>query len=145
MRIDNRFDPWDHDGEAIKQAKKYRDAPQCPYSNYRVGAAVISRNKEGQIKVFGAQNIEISNANGIHAEKLAALKAISEGYIYIEKVYVIHDRPTEGMCGYCRQDIMYFSRDCIMNIIDEEGNIIVSERLVDTIKHPYMGISKIVK
>jgi len=144
MDLDIR-EPWDYKGQAIKSALKYQDLAQANISNYKVGASVIARNRSGDIKIFGGNNIELSTLDGIHAERMALFKAISEGYIYPEQVFVVHKNgdTKEGLCGHCRQDFMYANKDCVMYIADNNGTVTWSERVGSSIVNPYTGTGKI--
>jgi cytidine deaminase len=89
--------------ELMKEAVKARDKAYVPYSRFKVGAALLT--KDG--KVFHGCNIEnaaYSVANC--AERTALFKAYSEGETQYEKLVVVADtdRPVPP-CGACRQVI----------------------------------------
>lgn len=89
------------DEELIAVAKKYRAFSYSPYSKFKVGAAVLTK----QGNVYGGCNIENSSYPVTNcAERTAIFKAVSEGEKEIEAIALIAD--TEGPCspcGACRQ------------------------------------------
>lgn len=97
------------DDELIELAKKARLAAHAPYSNFKVGAALLTADG----RVYTGCNIE-NSAYGLSmcAERVAIFKAVSEGAEAILKVAVVtdHDRLTPP-CGCCRQMIWEFAAD----------------------------------
>jgi cytidine deaminase len=89
--------------DLIVEANKAREFAYVPYSNFKVGAALLSR--EGQ--VFHGCNIE-NAAYGMTncAERTALFKAYSEGITQFDSLVVVADtdRPVPP-CGACRQVI----------------------------------------
>ncbi len=95
--------------ELIEAAKKARENSHAPYSKFRVGAAVIT--KDG--KIFTGCNIETASFSPtICAERVAIWKAVSEGESEFTEIAVVAD--TEELtppCGVCRQIIWEFCGD----------------------------------
>lgn len=95
--------------ELIEAAKKARENSHAPYSKFRVGAAV--RTKDG--KVFTGCNIESASYGlTVCAERVAIWKAVSEGGTEFTEIAVVAD--TEELtppCGVCRQIIWEFCGD----------------------------------
>lgn len=89
--------------ELLKEAVKAREFAYVPYSKFKVGAALVS--KDGQI--FHGCNIENAAYSVTNcAERTALFKAYSDGVTKFEKLVVIAD--TDGPvspCGACRQVI----------------------------------------
>ncbi len=113
------------DRELIEIAKKAREF-SCPsISNFKVGAAILT--KEG--KVFMGCNIEDPSGIGVTnicAERCAVIKAISEGYKDFEKMAIVggkEDCQEECLpCGACRQYLnSYCPRIKIISL--NNGNI----------------------
>jgi cytidine deaminase len=95
------------DDELIERAKDARHAAHAPYSNFEVGAALVSTDG----RVFTGCNIE-NSAYGLSmcAERVAIFKAVSEGAHEFTKVAVITDTETlTPPCGCCRQMIWEFA------------------------------------
>lgn len=90
----------------IDQAIEARKLAYTPYSNFQVGAAVLTKNKQ----VFRGCNIENASYGLANcAERTAIFKAISEGEKEIEAIVVVGD--TDGPispCGACRQVMAEF-------------------------------------
>lgn len=90
-----------NDEELIATAKEYRERAYVPYSNFKVGAAVLAKSG----KIYGGCNIENASYPVTNcAERTAIFKAVSEGERELEAIAVIAD--TEGPCspcGACRQ------------------------------------------
>ncbi len=87
----------------IEVAKEAREAAYVPYSKFKVGAALLT--KEGQIyKGCNIENAAYSMCNC--AERTALFKAYSEGDKNYEALAVVADtdRPVPP-CGACRQVI----------------------------------------
>jgi cytidine deaminase len=95
------------DDELIGRAKDARHAAHAPYSNFEVGAALVSTDG----RVFTGCNIE-NSAYGLSmcAERVAIFKAVSEGAHEFTKIAVITDTETlTPPCGCCRQMIWEFA------------------------------------
>ncbi|MBQ1194039.1 MAG: cytidine deaminase [Lachnospiraceae bacterium] len=96
--------------ELIKEALEARKMSYSPYSKYKVGAALLT--KDG--KVYRGCNIENAAYTPTNcAERTAFFKALSEGEHDFESIAVVGgygDIP-EGYaypCGVCRQVMMEF-------------------------------------
>ena len=61
--------------DAIKIAKEVRKNAYVPYSNYTVGAALVTKSG----KIYSGCNIENGGIMSICAERVAFTKALSEG------------------------------------------------------------------
>ena len=111
--------------EVFEIAKKVMLNAHSPYSNFCVGAALVTK----QGKVYTGCNIENHGIMSICAERVAFLKAISEGerdFNYIAVVAGKRDGELESTtpCGYCRQFMSEFvSNDFKIYGFDKDGNI----------------------
>lgn len=91
----------------INVAKDARNNSYSPYSNFKVGCALLAKN--GQI--FSGCNIENGGIMAICAERVAFSKAISEGVKDFEAILVVGGKDTlvyTTPCGYCRQFMSEF-------------------------------------
>ncbi|MEK6287992.1 MAG: cytidine deaminase [Acidobacteriota bacterium] len=97
------------DDELIAQARDARRWAHAPYSNFNVGAALLSSDG----RVFTGCNVENSTYGlSMCAERVAIFKAISEGASEISRVAVVTDHEhIAPPCGCCRQMIWEFSGD----------------------------------
>jgi cytidine deaminase len=89
--------------ELIEEAKKAREYAYVPYSKFKVGAALLT--KDG--KVYRGCNIENAAYSMCNcAERTALFKAYSEGDMEFAALAVIADTPRPvPPCGACRQVI----------------------------------------
>jgi len=85
-----------------------------PYSNFRVGAALETKNGT----VYTGTNIEnISFGATICAERTAVFKAVSEGETEFVKIAIVSDSVDYVFpCGICRQVLAEFN-DGSMKVI----------------------------
>ena len=97
--------------EDIELVKKARNNSYSPYSNFMTGAVLKCKNGK---KYIGC-NVENHGIQSICAERVAFLKAISEGEREFEYILVIGARKdSEDVnqeclpCGYCRQFMSEF-------------------------------------
>lgn len=91
----------------ISTAKQARENSYSPYSNFKVGCALLA--KDGRI--FSGCNIENSGIMSICAERVAFAKAISEGVKEFESILVVGGKNKliyTTPCGYCRQFMLEF-------------------------------------
>ncbi len=106
----------------IEAARAARLRAFAPYSTFKVGAALEAA--DGTI-ITGC-NVENSTYGlTVCAERVAVLKAVSEGYREFRRVAVVADTqdPTPP-CGACRQILWEFCGDIevvLANLTDEKG------------------------
>ena len=108
--------------ELIEEAKKAREKAYAPYSNFKVGAAVLTKNG----KIFTGVNIENSSFGAsVCAERVAVFNAINAGESKIVEVAVVTDKKDPAMpCGICRQVLKEFSKNLKIYAANLEGKII---------------------
>ncbi|KAI1500067.1 cytidine deaminase-like protein [Biscogniauxia marginata] len=81
----------------------------CPYSQFRVGASILSRAGDGGVYFDGANVENASYPVGTCAERVAFGKAVTGGHRRIRAVAVATDiSPPASPCGMCRQFIREF-------------------------------------
>ena len=96
--------------ELIRLALEAREMAYAPYSQYRVGAALLTK----QGKVYKGCNIENAGYTPTNcAERTAFFKAVSEGEREFEAIAVVGgnaELPKDYAwpCGVCRQVMMEF-------------------------------------
>ena len=89
------------------QAIEARRKSYAPYSNFRVGAALLAQDGT----VFSGCNVEnASYGLSICAERTAISKAVSDGIQDFEAI-AIAAVPLASPCGACRQFIVEFGKD----------------------------------
>jgi cytidine deaminase len=113
----------------IQAAIEMRKQSYSPYSNFAVGAAVLSN--DGYI--YGGCNIENASYGLTNcAERTAIFNAVSNGKRNISAIAVVADtdRPCSP-CGACRQVIGEFKIPCIImaNLKGEYKKVTLEELL----------------
>lgn len=95
--------------DLVTVAQTARQMAYCPYSQFKVGAALLCDNN----KVFTGCNVENSSYGGsICAERTAVVKAVSEGNKSFKSIVVSTESPDfVSPCGYCRQFLVEFGSD----------------------------------
>lgn len=95
--------------ELIKEALRARELAYVPYSNFKVGAAIITEND----KIYTGCNIENASYGATNcAERTAIFKAVSEGHKKIRAIAVVgSDAKYTYPCGICRQVINEFAEN----------------------------------
>ena len=107
-----------HD-ELIASATTSRERAYAPYSNFKVGAALLGKSG----RVYTGCNVEnAAYGPSMCAERAAVIKAISEGEREFEAIAVASENGVSP-CGTCRQVMMEFAPDMAVIIADTEGNI----------------------
>lgn len=103
----------------IKKAKEVRKNAYVPYSNFPLGASLLTSKG----KIFTGANIEnASYSLTICAERVAIFKAVSAGYHDFEALIIYGGKnKTITPCGACRQVITEFSRDIEVIMVNENG------------------------
>lgn len=114
----------------IEKAKDALENAHVPYSNYQVGAAVLT--EDGNI--YNGCNIENASYGAtVCAERVAIFKAVSDGAKKIKALALVTgagDFPTP--CGICRQVMAEFATDDFEIILanDEKTEIFKMEQLL---------------
>jgi len=117
----------------IKAAKEASEHSYSPYSKYKVGAALLTRNG----KIYTGTNIEnASFPAGMCAERVALFDAVKNGEKEFEALAIYAEGENFPFpCGICRQVISEFTRDIQIIIAKSEDEYVVkniSELLPDS-------------
>ena len=90
-------------------AKKARKFSQAKYSNFKVGAALLTNNDE----IYSGCNVESSSYSlTICAERVALTKALSEGRTKFKAIAIAaRDGEFCPPCGACRQLLFDYAPD----------------------------------
>ncbi|MGL4571262.1 MAG: cytidine deaminase [Clostridium sp.] len=93
----------------IQKAIKVREKAYCPYSNFKVGAAVLF--EDGNI--YTGCNIENASYGATNcAERTAIFNGVSNGNRVLKEIALIGDTNSYTYpCGICRQVITEFAED----------------------------------
>ncbi|WP_152040910.1 cytidine deaminase [Salinigranum salinum] len=105
------------DADLVDAARAVLDRAYVPYSDYRVGAALLTADGT----VYTGCNIENANySNSLHAEEVAIAEAVKAGHEAFERIAVssgVRDGVTP--CGMCRQTLAEFCDDDLAVLCDE--------------------------
>jgi cytidine deaminase len=123
--------------DLVKIAGEVRKWAYTPYSNYQVGAAVLTDSD----RIYDGVNIE--NAAfpvTICAERTAIFKAVSNGETKFQAIAIV--TKDGGMpCGSCRQVMVEFSPEMLVIVADENGKITAERKLSDLLPGAFGAVS----
>ena len=110
--------------ELINRAKKSAENAYCPYSGFRVGAAILTSTG----KIFTGCNVEFSDYLALHAELNAIGSAVTQGERIFDILCVFsYSDPPVKPCGSCRQKIAEFTQigknDIMIIAVNNKGHI----------------------
>lgn len=119
--------------ELIRIALKAREMAYVPYSNFKVGAAVLTEDEN----IYSGCNIENASFGATNcAERTAIFKAVSEGHKKIKAIAIVGDTSSYTYpCGICRQVICEFADGDTPVILAKNE----SEYIVNTLKEILPG------
>ena len=108
--------------ELITKAKEAWEKAYAPYSNYQVGAAVLTENGE----IFTGVNVE----NAVYplticGERAAIFNAVSHGQKSFQAIAVV-TRNGGTPCGSCRQVMAEFGMETLVLMANSDGEILQS-------------------
>jgi cytidine deaminase len=105
----------------IRSALASRQHAYAPYSNYAVGAALLTKSG----KIFTGVNVEnAAYPTGTCAERVAVFKAVSEGEKEFEAIVVASNNGGTP-CGACRQVLSEFGLETQVIIVDSDGKLVL--------------------
>jgi len=106
--------------ELIRQAQKARLQAYAPYSNYQVGAALLTTSGD----LFTGANVEnAAYPNCMCAERVAIFTAVSQGQREFQALAVVTSNGGTP-CGSCRQVLAEFGLETVVLIADIEGRLL---------------------
>ena len=109
------------DDQLIKRAREAQMHAYAPYSQFRVGAALLS--EEGQ--VFTGCNVENSSFGAtICAERTAVFTAVCHGVRRFSKIVIVTDDEKPAWpCGICRSVLFEFAPDLEVIAVGSSGKV----------------------
>lgn len=118
----------------LAAAKKASELAYAPYSEFQVGAAVLTADG----RIFTGCNVELCTYDGgICAERVAFAKAVSEGARKFKAVAVFCRKSSGSWpCGICRQFMLEFGAE-IDVIVEHSGGGVQVARLKDLLPHHF--------
>ena len=104
------------DRELLDKAKEAMVYSYSPYSRFKVGACVLTKDGNIENSSFGATNC---------AERTAIFKAVSEGRKEFAKIAIVSSSGLKTYpCGICRQVMSEFFKGNEQIILENAGEII---------------------
>jgi cytidine deaminase len=103
--------------ELVQLALEARTRAYVPYSDYQVGAALLT--EEGDV-ILGCNVENAAYPATICAERVAMTAAIAQGKRHFTAIAVA-TRNAGSPCGTCRQVMMELGPDMTVYIADESG------------------------
>ncbi len=120
------------DEELIQKAREAMQFAYVPYSHYKVGAALLS--KDGRI--YTGCNIENGSYGATNcAERTALFKAVSEGVREFAAIAVTAEKAAPWPCGICRQALNEFAPD--IRVIVAWQDQVAEATLPDLLPHGF--------
>lgn len=117
--------------EAAVQARRWAYAP---YSNYAVGAALLTESG----KIYDGVNIEnAAYPTTICAERVAVFKAVSEGERSFSAIAVVTSNGGTP-CGSCRQVLAEFGVDTVVIIADVNGQVVAEMTVAELLPGAFL-------
>ena len=121
------------DKELVSEALKAREMSYSPYSQFAVGAALLTKSG----KVYRGCNIENAGYTPTNcAERTAFFKAVSEGERNFEKIAIVGGKVGEKIekyaypCGVCRQVMREFCDEETFEVISALNEDVFQKNLL---------------
>ena len=118
----------------IQTAIEARQKAYAPYSNYPVGAALLTESG----RIYNGVNVEnAAYPTTICAERVAVFKAVSEGEQNFQAIAVVTENGGTP-CGSCRQVLAEFGLEITVLIADTAANLIEEIKLTDLLPRAFI-------
>jgi len=101
----------------INHAREAQTFSKSPYSNYAVGAALLTNNSD---VIYGCNVESKAYPTTLCAERVAIFSAIAQGYDKFTELAII-TRDGAAPCGACRQIIAEYCGDIPVHFANESG------------------------
>ena len=122
------------DEQLIQAAGAARAGAYAPYSKFAVGAAILLA--DGSV-VTGSNIENAAYGETICAERVAVVKAVSEGQRAFLKIAIIADTDEYCVpCGACRQVLREFSPEITVLCANKDG-VFQSFSLAELLPHSF--------
>lgn len=110
-----------------------RERAYAPYSQYRVGAAVLT--DKGVFEGCNVENASYGLCNC--AERTAVFTAVCAGATRVEGV-VVATQDGGSPCGACRQVLAEFAHDtCLVVLVNATGEVVLETTLGALLPHAF--------
>ena len=118
--------------KAVAAAVEVRKNAFAPFSNFAVGAAIVT--KDGSI--FTGVNVENSSFGATNcAERTALFSAVAAGYRDFEAVVIASNLNGKAVfpCGICRQVLADFNPEMRVILVNSETKVVEQDLLLSDI------------
>ena len=120
-------------GTLIQTAIEARKWAYAPYSNYPVGAALLTASG----RIYDGVNVEnAAYPSTICAERVAVFKAVSEGERDFEAIAIVTEN-AGSPCGSCRQVLAEFGLEITVLLADTAANLVEEIALGDLLPQAF--------
>ena len=121
----------------IQRAVQARKWAYAPYSNYTVGAALLTTSG----RIYEGVNVEnAAYPDSICAERVAIYKAVSEGERKFVAIAVV-TKDGGSPCGSCRQVLAEFGLDTVVLIANEKGMLLNETSVAELLPQAFNSTS----
>ena len=120
--------------QLVDAAQEARRWAYAPYSNYAVGAALLTSSG----KVYDGANVEnAAYPTTMCAERVAVFKAVSEGERDFAAIAVVTANGGTP-CGSCRQVLAEFGVETVVIIADISGRVVMESRVAELLPGAFL-------
>lgn len=121
----------------IQRAVQAREWAYAPYSNYTVGAALLTTSG----RIYEGVNVEnAAYPDSMCAERVAIYKAVSEGERKFVAIAVV-TKDGGSPCGSCRQVLAEFGLDTVVLIANEQGMLLNETSVAELLPQAFNSTS----
>ena len=118
--------------KAVATALEVRKNAYAPYSDFAVGAAIVTDNGT----VFAGVNVENSSFGATNcAERTALFSAVTAGYRDFEAIFIASNLNGKAVfpCGICRQVLADFNPEMRVILVNSETKKVEQDLLLSDI------------
>jgi cytidine deaminase len=121
----------------IQRAVQAREWAYAPYSNYPVGAALLTTSG----RIYEGVNVEnAAYPDSMCAERVAIYKAVSEGERKFVAIAIV-TKDGGSPCGSCRQVLAEFGLDTAVLIANEQGMLLNETTVAELLPQAFNSTS----
>lgn len=127
--------------KALLAALEVRKNAYAPYSNFAVGAAIVTNDGT----VFTGVNVENSSFGATNcAERTALFSAVAAGYRDFEAIFIASNLSGKAVfpCGICRQVLADFNPEMRVILVNSETKKVEQDLLLSDIFHGVFEFGK---
>ena len=118
--------------KALSSALEVRKNAYAPYSNFAVGAAIVTTDGT----IFTGVNVENSSFGATNcAERTALFSAVTAGYRDFEAIFIASNLSGKAVfpCGICRQVLADFNPEMRVVLVNSETKKVEQDLLLSDI------------